>query len=682
MNEKRLARLLLMTVVLLLAAYQRIYQLAVIPYGLIPDEVMRGYDAQSLWQTGADSFGQPWPLFLRGFDDYTPALYSYLSIPFTAIFGLGALGTRLASAIVGVVTVALAYPLIRHPFGEIAALTGAFLLAISPWHILASRTGTEWNLLAFGPVLVIVLAYRGLRYPSFFIAAGIAAGLALYGYAPIKAFLPLLIAGFVVLYWPKIYQLKKYALISLGLLILLAWPIFIFSFTPAGMQRFYEVYEGGQLRTWALLPQLLRNYISYFSPEFFILSQYEDESLPVYIAHLRRVDLLSWFELCLIIIGIISIFLLKARSAWFILFWLIVSPLGINLHSNSPWPTLWLTAIPVPHALAGAGIASLVLIAKAGFPKSQTGQLLNSMSRFVAIILLLGLGIGILRNFKATYDDLFYEYPIYGAKDGRAEPIQLMEALQHQYDLTIIPATSLATSIYLMYYTQYDPVQRHADLAEAPDQTWQIVGDYRLGRLEDHVYQPGCHLIFTTVAHSIMLRPQLPQLIPIREFYFPSGEPNAGLYALPSPAAEVVDSGIIFGSKIMLQGFITTSTADSLTDLRPGDNVCVVLQWQALHDIGPDYTVFVHLIEPDPVTSQPALWAQHDSPPLHGMKPTSTWQAGDIVQDIHRLTVPEDIGPGKYNINVGLYDASTGVRLLTNMMEDQLHLVVLEIKAK
>ena len=42
------------------------------------DEASLGYNAYSLLKTGKDEYGNPWPVALRSFNDYKPALYSYL----------------------------------------------------------------------------------------------------------------------------------------------------------------------------------------------------------------------------------------------------------------------------------------------------------------------------------------------------------------------------------------------------------------------------------------------------------------------------------------------------------------------------------------------------------------------------------------------------------------------------
>jgi hypothetical protein len=124
-----------------------------------------------------------------------------------------------------------------------------------------------------------------------------------------------------------------------------------------------------------------------------------------------------------------------------------------------------------------------------------------------------------------------------------------------------------------------------------------------------------------------------------------------------------MESGIVFDDKILLQGLVPVSPAATDNNLQPGQAICLIVQWQALQDVTTDYTVFVHLTGPfNPATNSP-LWAQHDSPPVYGDRVTSTWRAGDIIQDPHILTTPLDMPPGQYNLDIGLYHSTTGERL-------------------
>ncbi|UCC86726.1 MAG: DUF2079 domain-containing protein [Anaerolineales bacterium] len=99
-------------------------------------------------------------------------------------------------------------------------------------------------------------------------------------------------------------------------------------------------------------------------------------------------------------------------------------------------------------------------------------------------------------------------------------------------------------------------------------------------------------------------------------------------------------------------------------DLSPGTGQAgrdleVTLYWQALAPMDRDYTVFVHLVDRDG-----QLVAQHDSQPWWQMPlPTSTWQPGEELPDQHRLTLPPDLEPGTYYLQVGAYHWQTLERL-------------------
>ena len=57
------------------------------------------------------------------------------------------------------------------------------------------------------------------------------------------------------------------------------------------------------------------------------------------------------------------------------------------------------------------------------------------------------------------------------------------------------------------------------------------------------------------------------------------------------------------------------------------------------------------------------LAAQHDSEPMGGLSPTTSWEPGRIVTDRHGLLIPSDLEPGTYTLIVALYDPATGARL-------------------
>jgi hypothetical protein len=130
--------------------------------------------------------------------------------------------------------------------------------------------------------------------------------------------------------------------------------------------------------------------------------------------------------------------------------------------------------------------------------------------------------------------------------------------------------------------------------------------------------------------------------------------------------------GATFGDRIELVGFnfrlpparaaqpgrATSNLQSPSSDLHPGDEVATTLVWRALAPIEADYTITVQLVGPDG-----RVYGQHDTPPLAGSAPTSTWTPGEVLSDTYRFGLAADAPPGKYRLIVGVYLLATGGRL-------------------
>lgn len=96
--------------------------------------------------------------------------------------------------------------------------------------------------------------------------------------------------------------------------------------------------------------------------------------------------------------------------------------------------------------------------------------------------------------------------------------------------------------------------------------------------------------------------------------------------------------------------------------VRPGDTVDLTLEWLSQAHAEESYTVFVHLIDP---ANRPLV--ELDYTPLGGSAPTHLWipkwLPGQRMLDPYRLVIPEDLPPGTYYIEVGLYEMVSGRRL-------------------
>ena len=75
------------------------------------------------------------------------------------------------------------------------------------------------------------------------------------------------------------------------------------------------------------------------------------------------------------------------------------------------------------------------------------------------------------------------------------------------------------------------------------------------------------------------------------------------------------------------------------------------LYWRATRPLSTDYTVFVHLVHEDEVI------VQADNTPGNGFFPTTWWEPGDVVVDVHLLSTPYDAD--QEQIFIGLYELSS-----------------------
>jgi hypothetical protein len=84
----------------------------------------------------------------------------------------------------------------------------------------------------------------------------------------------------------------------------------------------------------------------------------------------------------------------------------------------------------------------------------------------------------------------------------------------------------------------------------------------------------------------------------------------------------------------------------------------LTLEWEAMRTMDEAYKVFVHILGPNGLPI-----AQQDNEPLYGTYPTTRWQQGERVSDPYAITLPTDLPPGEYAVEVGLYRISDLTRL-------------------
>lgn len=139
---------LIVAAIMLVGILVRLLLVGRYPAGLNQDEASAGYDAFAVLNYGIDRNGIHNPMHLIAWGSGQNMAYSWLCMPFIALFGLSAVTVRVPMAIVGSISVALFYFFLKNIRGEDKRLVylGTFLFAVFPWHIMKSRWGLESNL--------------------------------------------------------------------------------------------------------------------------------------------------------------------------------------------------------------------------------------------------------------------------------------------------------------------------------------------------------------------------------------------------------------------------------------------------------------------------------------------------------------------------------------------------------
>lgn len=150
--------------IILTSLYLRISWLEISPHTVGFDEAALGYNAYSLLKTGKDEHGRGYSISLASFNDYKPALYAYLSMPFIKYMGLNQTSTRIVSGLAGTLTLLLIFIISYYFFSRnlMMAFFSLLIAAIQPWNLHYSRTAFESNLCTtfFTAGVLLILIHR------------------------------------------------------------------------------------------------------------------------------------------------------------------------------------------------------------------------------------------------------------------------------------------------------------------------------------------------------------------------------------------------------------------------------------------------------------------------------------------------------------------------------------------
>lgn len=128
------------------------------------------------------------------------------------------------------------------------------------------------------------------------------------------------------------------------------------------------------------------------------------------------------------------------------------------------------------------------------------------------------------------------------------------------------------------------------------------------------------------------------------------GDVRLAAFAVPSheaPASRPANATI--GGFAHLTGYTLTPE-----QVPSGDVLQLGLNWQAVGPAPGNEKVFTHVID-----QEGNIWAQRDSDPAGGARPTSSWKPGEAIDDNYGLLVLPGTPPGQYQLEAGMYDPNS-----------------------
>jgi len=451
--------------ILIIASLLRGIRLDSIPISPDWDEVSLGYNAYSIIQTGRDEYGKFLPVVLRSYDDYKPALYSYIAIPTIKLLGLNVFAVRLPSAILGVLAVLGTFLLVKELFKrDDLALLSAFLLAISPWHIQFSRVAFESNIGLTFNILAALFFLKGLKKPIFLIFSVALMALNLYVYQSEKVFTPLLLLLLITIFRKEIFSIpRKFIFLAITVGLIFSLPMLSFLLTnknslerAKGVSIFSQPYSYGEAqkalndtnnndklglifdnRRVFYAKEVLSGYLSHFDFNWLFIRG------DIARHHAPNMGLMYLFELPFLLIGIYSFFKKEYKKARILIFmWFLIAPIPASITSGVPHAIRTLNFLPTFQIFTALGIVYAFSVLKK-YPML-----------FLSIII-----FGVF-NFVYYLDQYFVQQNIFNAKEWQYGYAKIIPEINiDKYKKIIVSNEGYMDQSYMffLFYLKYPP---------------------------------------------------------------------------------------------------------------------------------------------------------------------------------------------------------------------------------
>lgn len=473
---------MILILIVCFGAILRLWQLGNVPPSPDWDEAALGYDAYSIMTTGRDEFGKFFPVVLRSFDDYKPALYAYLAIPPVFLLGLSTFAVRLPSALSGILMIIVIFYLVRELFKEskykdYLSLAAAFLFAISPWSIQFSRVGFESNVGVLLNSLTVLFFLKGLKKPWLLFMAAFFAGLGPYIYQSEKAFTPLLVLALVIIYWKQLFLLpKKYIIgaVVIGLIVVAPMVIYIVTNQEAllrisgtsvftyktelledNIEKLSRDHANGDIlgvvldnRRFVYAKTIIGGYLSHFDLNFLFIKG------DIARHHATGMGLLYLFELPLILLGVYKLIFgaFNKRTKLIVFAWFLLAAVPASITVGVPHAVRTLNFLPTYQIIGGVGLVAFIMYV-------LSIQYRVFSIKFKYLVIIIGCMFALF-NFTYYLNQYFVQTNYYDSSEwqyGYEQAVKYAQENGGKYDEIVVSDDQPLDKSYMffLYYLKY-----------------------------------------------------------------------------------------------------------------------------------------------------------------------------------------------------------------------------------
>jgi 4-amino-4-deoxy-L-arabinose transferase-like glycosyltransferase len=476
----------LLALIITLFLATRLYQISEIPASLYWDEASIGYNAYSILVSGKDEWGDFLPLHFRAFGEFKLPVYIYATVPFVAIFGLNELSVRLPSVFFSLISIIMTYLLTRYITRiNSMGLTAAFMLTISPWFFIFSRTGYEATaglafFLAGTYFFLISVDKKWLLF-----GGTLCFILSMYSYNSFRIVTPI---AFTIL---LIYLLKKQAASLLAyctaLFIAGLVPIIIFFFRGGDVRLQTVGVIDRSLGLTTNIVNLFTNYFSHLSPSFLFISG--DSNLR---SHTGGIGELYIFDLLFILVALVFIFKQKFFLYYLPIVFIVCGILPAALTREVPHALRTISVVPFVMILSAIGAG--VIFEKLPVKKGSLLVLILMMTFFTSYLIhfLNEYNFKSSANWQYAYKEIFKNYA----------------SKFNSYDKVIVSDDYGQPYIFYLFYQKVDPQSFREKVTYSPVNDWGFstvsdVNNVKFKKKNDSTQKVGKLLLFLTPEEKI-----------------------------------------------------------------------------------------------------------------------------------------------------------------------------------